>query len=48
MGHMAISHIERQRIDNPSLVDITGYAVLLPSGCVLITNARSATVVRWC
>ena len=31
MGHMAISHIERQRINDASLVDITGF-VLMVSG----------------
>ncbi|EXJ64424.1 hypothetical protein A1O7_00760 [Cladophialophora yegresii CBS 114405] len=29
MGHMAISHIERQRINDPSLVDITGGQMVL-------------------
>ncbi|OAG39606.1 hypothetical protein AYO21_06250 [Fonsecaea monophora] len=28
-GHMSISHIERQRIDDPSLVDITGGQMVL-------------------
>ncbi|KIW73132.1 hypothetical protein PV04_01273 [Phialophora macrospora] len=29
MGHMSISHIERQRINDPSLVDITGGQMVL-------------------
>jgi lysophospholipid acyltransferase len=31
MGHMSISHIQRQRVNNPGIIDITGISGLLAS-----------------
>jgi hypothetical protein len=47
MGHMAVSHIERQRINNPSLVDITGYVFAIPLKPHGFLTSETMTGAKW-
>jgi hypothetical protein len=44
MGHMSINHIQRQRLGDDSIVDITG---TLPPTYYLKTVANQSKVLKW-